>query len=293
MANAKEQLVIVDTVQTAGCISYFRCASETDLTKLAAAWEAQGLDMKALPAQPDKEVALGRAVRGVSEKRVLVRPLARRGAWGIVHEHAEERQGLPPKLTHEMIVHVFFRDNMPVVEQANGTYAQMQAYSERIAVAYSDARNMLAHVDVSSWLVKQAYQRNAVSLRESGGVYFIPRAKAEEWQKIAKALDAAGSSVFTIPAMRTAEAVAAITDAITAEAAAETAKIEAELEKSGDEALGARALKTRVEALEAMLTKVGTYEELIGKQLAIRERVTSLRANVSAAILTVMNEEAA
>jgi hypothetical protein len=138
-----------------------------------------------------------------------------------------------------------------------------------------------------------AYKLGAVSLRESGGVYFIPRTNTSIWMKVAAALDAVGSSVFTIPAMKTAEAVAAITDAITAEAAALSKSIEDEMEKTGEDALGSRALKTRVNTLEEMIAKVGTYEELIGRQLEIRERVQRLSANVSAAALTAMNESEA
>jgi hypothetical protein len=162
-----------------------------------------------------------------------------------------------------------------------------------ISAAFESYRLMLAHSDVSAWLIDMAYKLGAVSLRESGGVYFIPRTNTSIWMKVAAALDAVGSSVFTIPAMKTAEAVAAITDAITAEAAALSKSIEDEMEKTGEDALGSRALKTRVNTLEEMIAKVSTYEELIGRQLEIRERVQRLSANVSAAALTAMNESEA
>ncbi|HEV3059600.1 MAG TPA: DUF6744 family protein [Vicinamibacterales bacterium] len=280
--------IVVDAVQTAGCISYFRVASETHIDTLTAAWKKHGLDLKSLPTTPDDGVALGRAVKATSEKRRLVRPLERRGAWAVVEETVEP--GKTP--TYRTLVTVRGGAG-PAIDCVAASTDEYTALVGAIRNGYDRARHVLAHVDISAWLITEIRARGGISLRESGGVYFVPRDKAEEWQKVAAALDEAGSSVFTIPAMKTAEAVAAITDAITAEAAAESAKIEADMEKTGDEALGARALKTRVEALEAMLTKVGTYEELIGKQLAVRERVTSLRANVSAAILTVMNEEAA
>lgn len=287
MIKNREQLVITDTIETSGSISYWRIASDTNLSTLKAAWEKHGLVADQLPKAPKDEVALGRAVNSMTEKRVLVRPLARRGAWGIVQETATEQgAGLPPKLTHETLVYVFFREGHAVVEQAMGTWAQRNEYAVRIDAAYASARNTLAHHDISSWLLDIAYKLDAVSLRDSGGIYFIPRTNVSIWDKVANAIEATGSSIFRIPAMRTAEAVAAITDAITAEAAAMAQKIEDELLATGDATLGARALKTRVAESMKLLEKIGSYEALIGKQLEIRQRVELLSANVSAAALT-------
>lgn len=291
MTKNKEQLVIVDTIETAGSISYWRISSDVTRSALVKAWTAAGLDEKLLPALPQDVVALGRAVNALADKRVLVRPLARRGAWGIVHETATEIEGQPLKLTHETAVHVFFRDGAPVVEQANGTWAQQQSYGLLVAAHYAQARQSLDHHDVSKWLLDLAYKLGAVSLRDSGGVYFIPRQGVAEWNKIADAVEAGlAGSIFRIPAMRTADAVAAITDAITAEAAAVAAGVDADMQKTGEEKLGTRALGTRVKTLETMREKLGTYEELIGRQLEIRARLDELAANVSAAVLSSMNE---
>ena len=92
MTKMREQLVIVNTVETAGAVSYWRVASTTDLTALAAAWKKHGLAEDQLPTPPKDEVALGRAVNSLTEKRRLVRPLARRGAWAIVDETVVEGQ---------------------------------------------------------------------------------------------------------------------------------------------------------------------------------------------------------
>lgn len=287
--KTREQLVIVDTVQTAGAVSYFRCSTDTDLTTLATAWAKAGLDAKLLPSPPKDEVALGRAVNAQAEKRRLVRPLERRGAWAIVEETVQP--GATP--TYRTLVTVKSVNGSPQVLLANGTPAEWAQIDTAVRGAYAHHRNMLAHSDVSAWLIDLAYANNAVSLRESGGVYFIPRPAVDFWMKVAGAVDASGSSVFTIPAMRTAEAVAAITDAITAEATAMAQTVEDELMKTGDEALGKRALNTRVETAMELLKKLSTYEDLIGRQLDIRKRVETLSANVTAAALTAQATEAA
>jgi hypothetical protein len=282
----KMQYVITDTVETAGAVSYWRLASDTSLATLAAAWKKHGLAEDQLPKPPKDEVALGRAVKDMSEKRLLVRPLARRGAWGIVEETVTERPGLTPRLDHVTLVNVFFRQGQMVVEQAQGTWAQRNDYDTRILAEFSKHRNTLAHNDISSWLLDIAAKLGSVSLRDSGGIYFIPRKEVDIWNKVASALEETGSVIFRIPAMRTAECVAAITDAISAEAATLTQKMEEELLAEGDDALGARALKTRAESAMELLAKLSTYEELIGRQLDIRKRVELLSANITAAALT-------
>ncbi len=151
---------------------------------------------------------------------------------------------------------------------------------------------MLTH-DVSSWLLDIAYGQGAVSLRESGGVYFIPKSGVDYWSKIANAVEAGGAgSVFRIPAVRTAEAVAAITDAVTAEAEAAALALEEELTKTGDDALGKRAIATRTKTVQELLAKLNSYEELLGQQLAVRERVSTLQSTLSAVALTMTESEA-
>jgi hypothetical protein len=293
MTKTREQLMIVESVNTAGAVSYWRIASEIHLDQLASAWRAAGLDEKLLPSAPKDEVALGRAVADMVEKRVLVRPLARRGAWGIVEEVVTERPGMTPRLDHTTLVNVFFRQGQMVVEQAQGTWAQRADYDTRILSAYSKHRNTLAHSDVSSWLLDIAYGQGAVSLRESGGVYFIPKAGVAHWARVADAVEAGGGgSVFRIPAVRTAEAVAAITDAITAEAEAAALALENELVQTGDDALGKRALATRTKTVQELLAKLNSYEELLGQQLFVRERVSTLQATLSAVALSAENEAA-
>ena len=287
--KTREQLVITDTVEIAGCVSYMRCASETDLNRLTDAWRAQELNTDELPAPPKDEVALGRAVNAQGGKRRLVRPLARRGAWAIVDETVVE--GQPP--TYRTLMTVRMLQGEPNGSRVDATDVEYMDLRLAIEGSYKTHRLMLAHSDVSAWLIDIAYKLGAVSLRESGGVYFIPRDNTSIWMKVAAALDAAGSSVFTIPAMKTAEAVAAITDAITAEAVALTQKMEDELMATGDDALGKRALGTRVQAAMELLSKLSTYETLIGKQLEVRQRVELLSANVTAAAMTAASAEAA
>jgi len=282
MRDRSHGLIVADTAETGGTISYWRIASDTSLATLTAAWQRHGLDVAALPTPVKDEVALGRAVADQAGKRRLVRPLARRGAWAIVDETAVE--GQPP--TYSTRVMVRFEQGRPVTTAVDANGAEYEKMRTELLVAFGSHQARLAHSDISSWLLDIGAKLGSVSLRDSGGVYFIPRKNVELWNKVASALEEAGSVIFRIPAMRTEEAVAAITDAISAEAVALTEKMEAELLAEGDDVLGKRALKTRMESATALLDKLSTYEELIGKQLDIRKRVELLSANVTALALT-------
>lgn len=289
----REQLVITNTVETAGCVSYWRITSDTSLATLTAAWQKHGLNAEALPKPVKDEVALGRAVADQAGKRILVRPLARRGAWAIVQENvtsekaAEASEYVLKPITYRTLVTITFANGCAQpVQQVEATSAELSALAVAIDGAYTAHRGTLAHSDVSSWLLDTAAKLGSVSLRDSGGIYFIPRKEVEIWNKVASALEETGSVIFRIPAMRTAECVAAITDAISAEAAALTQSMEDELMATGDDALGVRALKTRAESALGLLDKLSTYEELIGRQLDIRKRVELLSANIAAAALT-------
>jgi hypothetical protein len=283
MTKNREQLLIVESANTAGCVTYFRISSEVKLDTLAAAWLAAGLAAEALPTPVKDEVALGRAVNDQAEKRRLVRPLARRGAWAIVDETVV--QGQSP--TYRTMQIVEFVQGCPTWRCVDATVSEHVVIMNAISTAFHSHCNTLAHHDISSWLLDIAAGLGAVSLRESGGVYFIPRAGVERWNKIAGAVEAGGAgTVFRIPAMRTAEAVAAITDAITAEAAGLSQAMEDELMATGDDALGKRALNTRAGTAIELLAKLSTYEDLLGRQLDIRNRVEQLSANITAAVIT-------
>jgi hypothetical protein len=115
------------------------------------------------------------------------------------------------------------------------------------------------------------------------------------WTKAADVVEAVsgkGHQVFRIPAMKNSEAVAAIVDAIQAEAAKVAETMEEELLATGDDQLGKRAVKTRQTDVEALLGKLADYETLLGLQLDVRARVEALQANLAAAAMLALPGEA-
>jgi hypothetical protein len=282
--NGSDIFVAPQAAETAGAISYWRLSGNVELSKLAAAWAAQGLDKDLLPAQPGAEVALGRAVRELQGKRRLVRPLGKRGAW-VVKDEAVTQDG--NDVTHTRVCVVKFEAGSAAIDPGEAPVETFDAAAAAIRDNFRKAQIELAPEDISGWLIKLAYDRSSVSLRDSGGIYFVPRAGVEFWRKAVAAIQSVGAHrIFQIPALKNSEAIDAILDAVTVETSAAVAGIEAELIAEGDDALGARALKTRAETCGALLDKVAAYEELLGVKLpALVSKIEDLRAGVAAAAL--------
>ncbi len=282
-------IITPESVQTAGSVSYWRLTGTIALDALAAAWRAAGLDTKMLPKAPGPEVAFGRAVRDQAHRNRLVRRL-KTGAWLVVDETPAADGSTA---TYGVLAHAELGPNGPITNQADlGTstleYIQVR---DRISIAFAQHQGQLEADDISSWLVKIANGLRAVSLRDTGGIYFIPHNQAQLWNTVVAAVRSVSShQVFSIPAMKNADAIAAITAAITEEAAQVVERMYEELQKTGDEAIGKRALKTREKEAAALLAKVDEYEQLIESRLTARQRVEDLQAALATAALSAGDE---
>lgn len=278
--------VVTPEVATAGAITYWRLDGTVDLAKLRDAWVSENLHPDLLPLPPEFETCLHRAVNELAAKRCLVRPLARRGAWAVISEEVI-KDGNEEHLKHNEECQVRYAAGAVVVTPSWSSHAPA------ILASFETYKQTLVSTDISLWLTKLAKQVSACGLRDTGGVYFVPRDQVEFWRAVARAIKVASDhKVFRIPALHNDEAVEAILDAVTQEATKAAEQIEADLQKSGDEALGARALRTRAAACAATLAKIASYEELLGvKAEAIKARIEDLRAGVAAAALTADEDE--
>lgn len=282
--------------EACGAVSYWRAAGDVSIEALRAAWIAAGLDEKLLRKAPDPQSVLRRAVMQQQERHRLVRSLKQRGEFAIVDEHVVEvpdgQPAVPPTYSTRVIVSGAAGDFATIAVDADCDEATK--LHTTIGAACQTQRNLYDPSDITGWLVKLAYAHGAVTLRDSGGVYFIPKTAMDFWHRAATVIESVTNNqhrVFRIPAMRNNEAMAAIIDAITTEAEALVAAVEAEMMATGDDALGKRALKTRQAQAEEMLRKVEQYEKLVDQQLTVRGRVEELQAAIVAAALTGEGEE--
>jgi hypothetical protein len=290
--------------ETAGAISYWRLGGSVKLTGLSAAWVAAGLDAADLPSEPSDKIGLSRALRNLesaTRKAIQIKGGDFAGGWGLVDVittdgnvhtrqvlRAKRGEGsreldivVEPEYAHEDAYHHFGGSQTPV--------------SVQLRQAYQRVRSELAATDVSAWLIDLARKVSAISLRESGGVYFIPRDEVARWEQISQVVASVSDGrhdVFRIPALQTAEAVEAILSSLEVEANDTIGAFEADLIKTGEDAIGARALKGRLRAADTLAAKLAKYEGLLGVKLdKIRESLETVKADLQAADWAIQAEK--
>ena len=252
----------------AGLVTYWTCHGEVRRELLQDAFTAAGLPADALPAMPRPATLLARAVKDLEERHRLVRHLGD-GRYAIVQEHTEEAR-------YTTLATIDIEgDGWAINPHDSVLYDQMAEHVAR-------QRSVLQATDISGWLVDSAVTRQAVALRASGGVYFLPRGNLDAWRKLTTALGAAqAATVFAIPAVRSDDAVEAVLAALKDDVEAAVAITRGDLSD-----VGPRALKTRRKQAEALAEKVAHYEQVLdAAQPSLRASIAQLQAEVSAAIL--------
>jgi hypothetical protein len=259
---------------TAGAILWWRLSGRISYAKLAKAWQEAGHDASLLPAEPTPLAALKGAVRAMTEQRRLVRPLADHDGYAIVDETAR-RDDLDYGIVARVKVH-------PEDDTRIGIQPSDFAQADRLRAEYTDARGSIPHGRLGNWLADMAARCKAISLRPTGGIYFVPRTHVARFRAIARTvMDATTCTVYEVPALDSDEAVAAVLDALTAEADAEMADLGDDLND-----LGARALRTRERRCDQLRQKLEAYAELLGPALdVINDQLDTTKANVAEAMI--------
>jgi len=278
---AKLKLVAVTSevaAEAVGSIVYWKLASETDIGALTTEWEKAGLpkDLGKVPDPPTPEVALARTMAEQKEKRVLVRPLAKaKDGYAIVKETVEPGKDPVYETLCKVSLSASFK---PVFDPPTYTGC------ETIREGYKKQLNTVVATDLSTWLAGlMTGPLEAVSLKTTGGVYFVPAHKAPLFRRVRKVVNTTSNVIHEIPAMDSEAATVAFVDALTAEAETAVATTMKELESA---ALGSRALQTRSKATEVLLAKIERYEKLLGTSLgAMKSKVEQLGGAVAAASL--------
>lgn len=287
-SNAAVRNIVAVTdakVGQVGAIVLWRLSGELDHRKLKAAWEAEGLSENLLPTLPSAEVALRRAAQEQRGPRMLVHSLPGRGGFALVDVlEQKDNQDAPLKFDVGLAVRLNSkRDGVEFNHDDHHLAAQ-------IARDFEASRHRIEAEDTGLWLadlVKRVV--HAVPLRDTGGVYFVPQEAVELWGKITRCVREASATYFAeIPAMQSHNAVAAILDAVSREAAGQLEAVEAEMQKAIAErgGMGKRAVVNRLASCAVLEQKLTTYEGLLDTKLEdLRGRLVGLRANLAASAL--------
>ncbi len=296
----KSNVIAIPTAMkdTAGAIVYWRLSGEVEYDKLRVAWEEAGLPAKLLPSLPSRKVALTRAfkemVKHISWKENRdVQATKHKDGWILLENVTEEGSD---KVRYEEQFRAYFEgDDRKLVfkpENYRGT--------EKLLKDFQVNQTKLAQTDMGTWMsTKITSDLTMLTLRDTGGIYFVHRDKLERLTKIKEALsNATQNVVFHIPSLKSDEAVEALLDALVREAETEAKSIEKQLSDLDDdsipdkEKLGSRALRSRAVACDLMTDKVEMFEELLDTRLdALRERMETLQAASVEAAIRLENEK--
>lgn len=269
-----------------GAIVMWDAASSVSRAALAQAWADAGLAANLLPPDKSPEVALREAVDGACTARRF-RRRAPGGGWVVVNESASGEalnwaEGARCTLDRVGRLAVTF-GGAPAVSAAD------QQLATELAAAYDRHLNDLDGATVTGWLVGLARGLSAVGLKDTGGVYFVPRSGLAAWRAMGSvAAKVAGVRLHEIVAVLVDEhaerTVAAILAAVAREADQEASAMLAEL--SSTDPLGARALATRAKRCASLRAKVSDYGEMLGANMTeLLGRLETLSAAVAAAAL--------
>jgi hypothetical protein len=276
-----------DNEGAVGAIVYWGGLAPTPLSRLAEAWQAQGLDPDLLPKRTTPAKALGVAMKELATKRLLVRPLDQRGAFALVEEHVYET--LDP--TYTTLLKATASNSLGVTCRTG-----YEALGERLAHEYEIALDLVPVTDMGGFVTDSVKMLHATALRPSGGIYFVPRQYTELLGKIALAISTAcpNMMVHRIPAMHAKDAIDAISAAIRAEADTELSAMETEIREFYDSqqtTIGKRALRGRLGMLESLSGKLSTYESLLSTRLdELRDRMSALGVNIARGIVALEAE---
>lgn len=287
-----------------GAIVYWRLSGDTNYEKLCNAWKEAGLDEDLLPKLPSPRVALQRACEELARSNKLKRlahPSKEKTGWTLVGGRVDAQN------------HAVFEEECYVDLDANKELVIEPPHHpgcESVERSFKSWQTRLASIDMGTWLAAKVVGHvKAVSLRDSGGVYFIPRDEVQNFETIREVIHHASSNrCFEIPAVKGEEALDAVLDAIIRDAEAEAKAIEEDLARvpgpNGElpldaegnplKPLGARALRSRAKHCDTVTSKIEIYEELLDTRLdQMRERLESLQASAVEAAVLAENQKGA
>lgn len=254
-----------------GAVTWWRLSGTVEVTALYDAWAAAGLHDDLLPNAPSEQVALRRALEAYEGPHTKVVVLPKGAGYAVVDESFRPGEDGKPEPEYVTRFKAWLGENGVTTSKRD----EVKALARKVV----DAQLHLTVADMSAWLVKRAAAVDAIRLRDTGGIYFVPQAHRAMWLRIADVLTQVSSSrIYEIPALHTKNAVEAVLVMLQEEVDEALARIESEID-SGD--LGARALNTRRAECEAKLVKLSSYEHLLGSRLdTLRESITALDARV-------------
>ena len=229
-------------------------------------WNAAQLPKELLPDPPTAERAFKAAVReaGTGQHNRLLR-LGKEDEGEIVFAIVREERDSIGNVTHSQEARIVLSRTHETV----GSDSPQHELVQQIVAGYTRLRNVHTADDVRRAVVKALHHFNAITLRDHGGVYWVPRTYAPQLRNLKTAVESIGkSAVWVLPIHKSGDASQTLgtvaRGAIEEELAALQAEIEAFVAAPPERA---STLARRFDAFEALRQKASLYRSILSVEV--------------------------
>lgn len=234
--------------------------------RLISLWEGAGFDTKLLPDETTAEKALKLAAREaqVGLKGALIRPLGDDKDEVSFSVVSEERGATENHYTTEARIKVAKQGATTLVTDAPEhliVKLVQEKYNVNLATHSAD--------DVRRSIVSLIHSLAAVSVRESGGIYWIPPACAERVRRLQGLIgQIGGSKAYVLPIHYSPEGQQALADVARASIETELQQLQKEVEEFlASPPARMKTLSSRLDSYAALKQKAGLYKTVLSAEV--------------------------
>lgn len=209
--------------------------------------------------------------------RYLVRPL-KAGGVTIVEEIQGVEENSYPRLL-----------SAHVDDQARVTTDPI-AHEYEMNDIFQRLRDVCPGSHVTQSLVRCVDHLGGFSLRENGGIYWLPNAATAKWELVEKEVELttlAGQecTFYAVRMVKDEKAMVAVHDAVVREIEQESSRIQEEILSGG---LGKRALEERERQAAVLMAKIKPLQDLLGDSMASLQNSIDAAGGAAAAALLAL-----
>lgn len=279
-----------DNAAITGAMIFWRLSSGASYRKLLEELKANKVDAALHPAPPSPMAVLNRVLTQLyANRNCLIRPMGAKGSGYGVLPRTEVEARPEFKTAWTVSLSVSATKDVELTFSDDAPAAEIPRVSDALALGLTK----LGDQELSSWMSQVVKHLQAVSMRESGGVYFIPAAHVETWRSINKSVRARcpGMQLYEVPVVRTAQAIEAVLESLTEAIAKETAEVskasdELQTKRTGGTNVQQRSVDGMKSKLLALAGKVKRYEEVLGVGLEnLQKQVEAVQTQVAETFL--------
>ena len=240
--------------------------AEVPRVRLETLWRSAGLDPSFLPEPTTAEKALKLAVRTaqLGKSDHLIR-LGKESEDELVFAIVEEQRHQDGSVSFTQHARVVLDRKAETVTSDNPTHSLVGC----IAAEFARVRSMQTSDDVRRAMLRTLNACSAVSLREHGGIYWVPAPHANLLRKLQSCIEQLGrSQLYLLPVHRCAESERTLGEVAKASIEDELLQLQAQMvEFKNAPPTRATTLVKRLECFDALRAKAQLYRDILHVQV--------------------------